>query len=342
MTGAVNPGIIRATKRLATESDNVLQQLLQKIKNAKVLVVGDAMLDRYWYGNVERISPEAPVPVAVIKEAKELPGGAANVARNVSALGAYSDLLSITGDDSEADTLERLLRADKVGCLLCRDKLLNTIVKLRVVSLHLHQQMLRIDFESPPSKDSRVALLEAYLKQLAEHRAVIISDYGKGGLGHIREMIEAARIKGVPVVVDPKGSDYSGYRGATLITPNRKEFELVAGQFHDEHDLEGKALAMAESLDLGGVLVTRGGDGMSLIRRGAKPLHMKAAARDVFDVTGAGDTVIAAIGCAYAAGGDLEDAVHLANIAAGIVVGKMGAAIATPDEILREAAHQEA
>jgi rfaE bifunctional protein kinase chain/domain len=320
----------------------LLQQLLQKITTAKVLVVGDAMLDRYWYGDVERISPEAPVPVAVIKEAKELPGGAANVARNVSALGAHGDLLSITGDDGEADALERLLRAENVGCLLCRDKLLNTIVKLRVVSRHLHQQMLRIDFESPPSKDSRVALLDAYLKQLTEHRAVIISDYGKGGLGHIREMIEAARTKGVPVVVDPKGTDYSGYRGATLITPNRKEFELVAGRFTDNHDLEQKALAMVAALDLGGVLVTRGEHGMSLIRRGMKPLHMPAQARDVFDVTGAGDTVIAAIGCAYAAGGDLEDAVQLANIAAGIVVGKMGAAVATPAEIMHEAALQEA
>jgi rfaE bifunctional protein kinase chain/domain len=320
----------------------VLQQLLQKITTTKVLVVGDAMLDRYWYGDVERISPEAPVPVAVIRSAKELLGGAANVARNVSALGAHADLLSITGDDGEADTLERLLRADHIGCLLCRDKLLNTIVKLRVVSRHLHQQLLRIDFESPPSKDSRVALLDAYLKQLTEHRAVIISDYGKGGLGHIREMIEAARAKDVPVVVDPKGHDYSGYRGATLITPNRKEFELVAGRFQDNHDLEQKALAMAASFDLGGILVTRGEDGMSLIRRDTKPLHMPARAREVFDVTGAGDTVIAAIGCAYAAGGDIEDAVQLANVAAGIVVGKMGAAIATPAEIMHEAALQEA
>lgn len=320
----------------------MLQQLLQKIRSAKVLVVGDAMLDRYWYGDVERISPEAPVPVAVIRSAKELLGGAANVARNVSVLGAHADLLSITGDDGEADTLEKLLRADNIGSLLCRDKLLNTIVKLRVVSRHLHQQLLRIDFESPPSKDSRVALLDSYLKQLTEHRAVIISDYGKGGLGNIREMIEAARAKGVHVVVDPKGSDYSGYRGATLITPNRKEFELVAGRFHDNHDLEQKALAMADSLDLAGVLVTRGEDGMSLVRRGMKPIHMPARAREVFDVTGAGDTVIAAIGCAYAAGGEIEDAVQLANVAAGIVVGKLGAATATPEEIMHEAALQGA
>jgi len=320
----------------------VLLQLLRKIGEAPVLVVGDAMLDRYWYGDVERISPEAPVPVVAIRRARELPGGAANVARSVQALGAHSSLMTITGDDSEADSLQKLLSDDGINAMLCRDKLLNTIVKLRVVSLHLHQQMIRIDFESPPSKDSRVALLDAYLKQITKHRAVIVSDYGKGGLGHIREMIEAARAKGVPVVVDPKGHDYSGYRGATLITPNRKEFELVAGRFHDNRDLEQKALAMAEALDLEGVLVTRGEDGMSLVRRGAKPVHIPARAREVFDVTGAGDTVIAAIGCAYAAGGDIEEAVHLANIAAGIVVGKQGAATASPEEIMHEAALQEA
>jgi len=318
----------------------VLHQLLRKIGEAPVLVVGDAMLDRYWYGDVERISPEAPVPVVAIREAKELPGGAANVARSVKGLGARSSLMTITGDDREADSLEKLLTEAGISAMLCRDKLLNTIVKLRVISRHQH--LIRIDFEAPPSKDARVTLLDTFLKRLPEYRSVIISDYGKGGLGHIREMIEAARAKGLPVVVDPKGDDYSGYRGATLITPNRKEFELVAGRFRDNRELEQKALAMAETLDLEGILVTRGEDGMSLIRRGAKPLHMPARAREVFDVTGAGDTVIAAIGCAYAAGGELEDAVQLANIAAGIVVGKLGAATATPDEIMHEVALQEA
>jgi len=318
----------------------VLHQLLRKIGEAPVLVVGDAMLDRYWYGDVERISPEAPVPVIAIRQADERPGGAANVARNVKALGARSSLMTITGDDREADSLERLLADAGIAAMLCRDKLLNTIVKLRVISRH--QQLIRIDFESPPSKDARVSLLDAFLKRLPEHRAIIISDYGKGGLGHIAEMIEAARAKKLPVIVDPKGEDYSGYRGATLITPNRKEFELVAGRFRDNHQLERKALAMAEGLDLDGVLVTRGEEGMSLIRRDAKPVHIPARAREVYDVTGAGDTVIAAIGCAYAAGGDVEEAVHLANIAAGIVVGKLGAATASPEEIMHEAALQEA
>ncbi|HKQ31151.1 MAG TPA: D-glycero-beta-D-manno-heptose-7-phosphate kinase [Burkholderiales bacterium] len=324
-------------KNTAGGIPQVLQQLLGKIKDAKVLVVGDAMLDRYWYGDVERISPEAPVPVAAIREAREVPGGAANVARNVRALGAQGDLLSITGDDRDADVLERLLREAGIGCYLCRDKLLNTTVKLRVVSRHLHQQLLRIDFESPVSKDSRVILLETFLQQLPTHRAVIVSDYGKGGLGHIREMIEAASKKGLPVVVDPKGKDYSGYRGATLITPNRKEFEMVAGHFHDNADLEQKATALAKSLELEAVLVTRGDEGMSLIRPGQKALHVKARAREVYDVTGAGDTVIAAIGAAIAVGGGLDDAVHLANVAAGVVVGKLGTATATPEEILQEA-----
>lgn len=317
-----------------------MQQLLSKIKDAKVLIVGDAMLDRYWYGDVERISPEAPVPVAVVRSAEEFPGGAANVARSVKALGAHGELLTITGDDREADTLERLLRADGIGCHLCRDKLLNTIVKLRVIARH--QQLIRIDFESPPSKDSRVALLDVFMKQLPLHRTVIVSDYGKGGLGHIREMIEAARNKNIPIVVDPKGDDYSGYRGASLITPNRKEFEMVAGRFRDNRDLEEKALALVASLGLGGILVTRGEEGMSLVRPGKKTLHVPARAREVFDVTGAGDTVIAAIGATLAIGGELDDAVQLANVAAGIVVGKLGAATATPDEILREATAQEA
>jgi rfaE bifunctional protein kinase chain/domain len=315
-----------------------VQQLLRKIKDAKVLIVGDAMLDRYWYGDVERISPEAPVPVAVIRKADEYPGGAANVARNVKALGAHGDLLTITGDDREADTLERLLQADGIGCHLCRDKLLSTTVKLRVIARH--QQLLRLDFESPPSKDSRVALLNAFMKQLPLHRTVIVSDYGKGGLGHIREMIEAARNKGVPVVVDPKGDDYSGYRGASLITPNRKEFEMVAGRFRDDRDLEERALKLAASLGLGGVLVTRGEEGMSLIRPDKPMLTVPARAREVFDVTGAGDTVIAAVGATLAVGGGLEEAVQLANIAAGIVVGKLGAATAAPDEIVREATQE--
>ena len=317
----------------------MLSQLLEKITRARVLVVGDAMLDRYWYGEVERISPEAPVPVVAVSRADERPGGAANVARSVRALGAQCAILSISGDDREADSLERLLGADGVRCRLFRDRLLNTTVKLRVISRH--QQLLRIDFDSPVSKDARVQLLDDYLKHLSEYDAVIVSDYGKGGLGYIQEMIQAARAASRPVVVDPKGDDYSGYRGASLITPNRKEFEQVAGRFRDNAELERKAARMAEELELEGVLVTRGEEGMSLIERDGRVLHIPARAREVFDVTGAGDTVISAIGCAWAVGGELADALHLANIAAGIVVGKLGAATASPAEIMHELSLQE-
>ena len=320
----------------------MLSQLLEKIARARVLVVGDAMLDRYWYGDVERISPEAPVPVVAVKEAKELPGGAANVARSVRTLGAQCTLFSISGDDREADSLERLLGEEDIRCRLERDKLLNTTVKLRVISKHLHQQMLRIDFDCPVSKDARVKLLDDYLKHLPEYDAVIISDYGKGGLGYIQEMIQAARAASRPVVIDPKGDDYSGYRGASLITPNRKEFEQVAGRFRDNADLERRAAKLVQDIDLGGILVTRGEEGMSLVQRGGQALHIKARAREVFDVTGAGDTVIAAIGCAWAVGSGLEDAVQLANVAAGIVVGKLGAATASPAEILNELSAQGA
>ncbi|MBI3569607.1 MAG: D-glycero-beta-D-manno-heptose-7-phosphate kinase [Gammaproteobacteria bacterium] len=312
----------------------MLPSLLEKISRARVLVVGDAMLDRYWYGDVERISPEAPVPVVAVKEAKELPGGAANVARNVRALGAQCTLFSISGDDREADTLERLLSEEDIRCHLERDRLLNTTVKLRVISRHHH--LVRIDFDCPVSKDARVKLLDNYLRHLAEYDAVIVSDYGKGGLGYIQEMIQAARAASRPVVIDPKGDDYSGYRGANLITPNRKEFETVAGRFRDNDDLERRAAKLVQDLDLGGILVTRGEEGMSLLQRNSRALHMPARAREVFDVTGAGDTVIAAIGCAWAVGSGLEDAVHLANVAAGIVVGKLGAATASPAEIMHE------
>jgi rfaE bifunctional protein kinase chain/domain len=227
-----------------------------------------------------------------------------------------------------------------IDCRLHRDKLLNTTVKLRVIARH--QQLIRIDFDSPVSKDTRVKLLDTYLKHLSEHDAVIVSDYGKGGLGYIQEMIQAARAASHPVLVDPKGDDYSGYRGASLITPNRKEFEQVAGRFRDDRDLEQKGIAMAKDLDLGGVLVTRGEQGMSLMQQDGKVIHIPARAREVFDVTGAGDTVIAAVGCAWAVGSSVGDALQLANMAAGIVVGKLGAASASPAEILHELGSKEA
>lgn len=317
----------------------MLLNLLEGLNRAKVLVVGDAMLDRYWYGEVDRISPEAPVPVVAVRRTDERPGGAANVARNVRALGARCLLLSVTGDDRESDTLRELLRQEDIDCHLERDKLISTTVKLRVISRH--QQLIRIDFESPISKDARVKLLDRYLGSLREYNAVVISDYGKGGLGYIQEMIHAAREAGRPVVVDPKGQDYSHYRGATLVTPNRKEFEMVAGRFLDNDDLARRADRLVTDLDLEGVLVTRSEEGMSYFGKDKQALHIPARARDVYDVTGAGDTVIAAIGVALAAGGSLPDTLQLANVAAGIVVGKLGAATATPPEIRHELAMQE-
>ncbi len=315
----------------------MLINLLNKIAQARVLVIGDAMLDRYWYGGVERISPEAPVPVVAVAKSEERPGGAANVACNVTAIGARCALIAPSGDDSAADSLERLVWAAGIDCTLARDKLVNTTVKLRVVSRN--QQLIRIDFETQVSKDTRTRLLETYLELLPKFDVVIVSDYGKGGMAHVQEMIQAARARGLPVVVDPKGDDYTAYRGATLITPNRKEFEQVAGRFRDDAELERKASAMLDGLELDGVLVTRSEEGMSLIDRAGRKLHVPAQAREVYDVTGAGDTVIAMIGAAYAAKGDIEEAMQLANIAAGIGVGRQGAVAVTRADIEHELAH---
>ncbi len=312
----------------------VIHGLLKKIAQARVLVVGDAMLDRYWYGGVERISPEAPVPVVAVNNSEERPGGAANVASNVAALGAHCTLLAVTGDDADADSLTAILKTQGIQSELLRDKLVSTTVKLRVVSQQ--QQLIRIDFEAPASKDSHRKLLDNYLNRLNEFDVVILSDYGKGGLGDIREMIYAAHKNNVPLVIDPKGDDYTPYKGATLITPNRKEFELVAGRYENEAELVEKAKGLVEQLELEAILVTRSEEGMSLISRSGDVVHMPARAREVFDVTGAGDTVIATIATAYAAAAEPADALHLANIAAGIVVGKLGSATATPEEISRE------
>lgn len=304
-----------------------------------MLVVGDAMLDRYWYGGVDRISPEAPVPVIAVSENDERLGGAANVARSVTALKAQCTVLAVTGDDEGADILEQLLTDSDITHTLCRDPSITTTVKLRVISRH--QQLIRIDFESQGTPGAKKCLLENYLNLLPDFDVVIISDYGKGGLGHIQEMIKAAREQQKPVIIDPKGDDYSAYRYASLITPNRKEFEQVVGRFTDNEDLEHRARKMIKDLELEGLLVTRGDEGMSLIPGTGEVIHKPARARDVYDVTGAGDTVIASIGAAYAAGASTVDAVHLANVAAGIVVAKLGAETASPDEIINALKREE-
>jgi len=317
----------------------VLNELLEKIGQARVLVVGDIMLDRYWRGAVDRISPEAPVPVVAVSAADERPGGAANVAGNVHALGAKCRLLGITGDDADADALAKLLKDKGIDAEFERDAGLRTTVKLRIVSQQ--QQLIRIDFETPASEASTQQLLQRYKALLPEFDVVIVSDYGKGGLAQVREMIALARAANKPLVVDPKGSDYTPYSGATLITPNRKEFEAVVGRYKTVEEMVNKAAALVKHLNLGGLLVTRSEEGMSLVNDANKVVHMPARAREVFDVTGAGDTVIAAIGTALAVGSEPEDALHLANIAAGIVVGKLGSATATPDEIRHELTLEE-
>lgn len=310
----------------------MLVELLKKVTTARVLVVGDVMLDRYWYGGVDRISPEAPVPVVSVAREEERLGGAANVARNITALGGKCSLLAITGDDPGADMLETLGTKAGIELNLCRDKMVNTTVKLRVISQN--QQLLRVDFDSPVSKDAKIQLLQTFSKIISQHDLIVVSDYAKGGLGHIREIIHLARKNKIPVLVDPKGDDYHGYKGATLITPNRKEFEQVTGPFVDDTDLEQRALELIKELELESLLITRSEEGMTLIEANGECTHMPAQALEVFDVTGAGDTVIASIGLAFAAGASTIDALSLANIAAGIVVGKLGSETATPEEVL--------
>ena len=303
---------------------------LARIAAARLLVVGDVMLDRYWFGEVSRISPEAPVPVVKVDRLEARPGGAANVARNVAALRAGVELLSVVGQDEAGNTLEDLLRKEGIRAALHRDAGIATTVKLRVIGRQ--QQLLRIDFESPPSHEVLAAKLADFESMLLGSDLVILSDYGKGGLAHIERMIGLARKQSKTVLVDPKGEDYARYRGATLLTPNRAEFRQVVGRWRSETELEDKAQQLREDLELTALLVTRSEEGMSLFVAG-RSLHVPTVAREVYDVSGAGDTVIATLGVMLAAGASLEDAVRTANRAAGIVVGKLGTAVAYPEEL---------
>jgi rfaE bifunctional protein kinase chain/domain len=300
------------------------------IARAQVLVVGDVMLDRYWFGDVERISPEAPVPVVKVGRTEERPGGAANVARNAAALGVQATLLSVVGDDEPGAALAQLLAAERVTTSFLRDPAVATTVKLRVIARQ--QQLLRIDFETTPSHEVLAAKLADYERLLRDADVVILSDYGKGGLAHIATMIESARAAGKRVLVDPKGDDYARYRGATLLTPNRTEFREVVGRWRDEADLTAKAQALRRDLDLGALLVTRSEEGMSLYD-GDGATTIPAQAREVYDVSGAGDTVIATIAVLLAAGAPMAAAVRVANRAAGVVVGKLGTAVVHPHEL---------
>jgi len=304
--------------------------MLDKVKNVRLLVVGDVMLDRYWFGEVSRISPEAPVPVVKVERIEERLGGAANVARNALALGAGTALLSVVGDDEAGRSLSRLLAESEIDAGLHVDRDIDTTVKLRVIGRQ--QQLLRIDFETTPSHEVLQAKLSEFVSRVEECDAVILSDYGKGGLAHIREMIRLARAAGKPVLVDPKGDEWGKYAGATVITPNRSELREVVGRWTSEENLAARVAKLRGELGLEALLVTRSEEGMTLFAAD-ETHHQPAQAREVFDVSGAGDTVIATLAVMLAAGAGWAEAIRTANLAAGIVVGKLGTAVVTREEL---------
>ena len=300
------------------------------LRAARVMVVGDVMLDRYWYGDASRISPEAPVPVVLFRSELTKPGGAANVACNCAALGARTRLLSVLGRDEAGDRLAELIEQAGVQASLHRDNSIRTTVKLRVIGRQ--QQLLRIDFETNPSREVLASKLADFKRELHRCDAVILSDYGKGGLAHIAQMIRLGRAAGKKVLVDPKGDDYSRYKGAHLLTPNLTELREVVGSWKSEADLERRAQKLRKRLGLDALLLTRGGEGMTLYRDG-RTVHVKAEKREVYDVSGAGDTVIATLATMLAAGVALEPAVRIANRAGGIKVTKLGTAVVTRKEL---------
>jgi D-glycero-beta-D-manno-heptose-7-phosphate kinase len=307
-----------------------MNNLADNLQKARVLVVGDAMLDRYLFGDVERISPEAPVPIVRVTREEARLGGAANVALNVKSVGAQVTLITVVGSDEPAGRLRQLLVDSGVGAILGKDPNLYTCVKLRVIGRA--QQLVRVDFENQPDHEILADMLADYTRVLPQHDAVLFSDYGKGGLAHIPRMIELARGAGKPVLVDPKGTDYTRYSGATVITPNRSELSQVIGGWSSEEQLQSRAQALRESLGLEGLLLTRSEEGMSLFD-GSGHTRVAAQAREVFDVTGAGDTVIAIMAAMLACGLSLREALPIANRAAGLVVGKFGTATVTHAEL---------
>jgi D-beta-D-heptose 7-phosphate kinase / D-beta-D-heptose 1-phosphate adenosyltransferase len=303
-------------------------------QHAKILVVGDLMLDRYWHGAASRISAEAPVQVLNVGQMEERPGGAGNVALNIASLGGHAEIIALTGDDEAAQQLEVKLTAAKVKCHLERDSSLTTITKLRIISRQ--QQLLRLDFEQHFNGQGAEKIKQAMQSKLEQVDLVILSDYAKGTLHQVEQLIKLAKAQSKPVLVDPKGKDFSKYFGATLVTPNLHEFEAVVGRCHDEQTLieRGNQLLIANQWQA--LLITRGEQGMTLLRPNKPELHFPTQAHEVFDVTGAGDTVIATLASALAAGSELEDAVALANTAAGVVVAKLGTAGISAHELRRK------
>lgn len=295
-----------------------------------VLVVGDVMLDRYWFGDVDRISPEAPVPVVRIARTDERLGGAANVAHNLASLRAPATLVGVVGDDEPGRRIETLAAADGIDARLSRDAQVDTIIKLRVIGRQ--QQLLRIDFEKPPGAATLEAKLAVVREAIPQHAALVLSDYGKGALAHIEAMIACAHEAHRPVVVDPKGDDYRPYRGVTVLTPNRAELRQVVGSWRDEADLVARAQRLRRELAIRYLMLTRSEEGMTLFSD-AGATSVRAEAREVFDVSGAGDTVVAVVAAMLASGQSIEAAMRLANRAGGIVVGKLGTAAVTPHEL---------
>lgn len=304
---------------------------LPDFSTGRVIVVGDVMLDRYWHGATNRISPEAPVPIVKVENDEFRAGGAGNVALNAASLGATTELVGLVGHDEAATLLRHRLHDGGVACRLLEAPRHPTITKLRIISRH--QQLIRLDFEDPFAASESAGIEAAFREALPGAGAAVLSDYGKGTLADTRALIGAAREHSVSVIVDPKGTDFERYRAASVITPNMSEFEAVVGHCADEHSVVEKGEALRAHLELEALLITRSERGMTLLQRGLPPLNLPTRARDVFDVTGAGDTVVAVLGAALACGLELSEATALANIAAGIVVGKLGTATVSADEL---------
>lgn len=314
-------------------SDITLGKIKKSLNQHKILVVGDVMLDRYWFGDVSRISPEAPVPIAKINKTEDRPGGAANVARNIASLNGNVTLLSVVGNDEPAITLGEILVKDKVDAILKPDNSIRTIVKLRVLAKN--QQLIRLDFEENPSHEILSEVLEIYTEIIDNYDTIILSDYGKGGLSHAAKMIEIANLHNKRILIDPKGADYSKYENATLITPNKSEFRDAVGMWQNEAEFKQKAIDLKNKLNLQSLLVTRSEEGMSLFNK-VSQTDYPTVAQEVYDVSGAGDTVIATLGLMLANEIPIEEAVMLANIAAGVVVAKVGTATLGLPELIHQ------
>ena len=302
-------------------------------QNARLLVIGDVMLDRYWHGSASRVSPEAPVPVVKVANREDRPGGAGNVALNIAALGSAVRLVGVVGDDESGLELLSRLKAAGVYCDFLQSEEKPTITKLRIISQH--QQLIRLDFEKAFEASDIIGLQDKAKSLVDDSQVMVLSDYGKGALQDINDLIDLGRSRNIPIIVDPKGTDFTKYRGATLITPNLTEFEAVMGGSHNEEELVNKGLRLVRELNLEAILITRGEHGMTLIRPDSPELHLPARAQEVFDVTGAGDTVISVLAASMAAGDGFADATALANLAAGLVVGKLGTAAISGPELRR-------